>query len=224
MYVNYRSQRFWRQKCSCWTNSCYLVNQITTSPGKIDVTILVKEHRHSGESGHKHLVGSSSFLVTLLWWEFILEWQVVNYYTYSIVKRYAADNNWKCSSVLSACCWWGHSYDTFISQCFHKDMEEVMPLHGFLRDPGGKSLCGGGIIAPSTLYGHFWHCSIWQPISDILIYVTMLIISFSGVEVETGGWGVSLFLKIKYIVLLYFNFSIRFKAYCVQHYFLLLNV
>lgn len=87
MYVNYRSQRFWRWKCSCWTNSCYLVTQITTSPGKIDVTILVKEHRHSGESGHKRLVGSSSFLVTLLWWEFVIEWQVATYYTYSIMWR-----------------------------------------------------------------------------------------------------------------------------------------
>ena len=50
----------------------------------------------------------------------------------------------------------------------------MVPLYGFLRDPADKRLCRGGIIAPSTPYGHFWHCSIWQPIPDILIRTFIL--------------------------------------------------
>lgn len=82
--------------------------------------------------------------------------------------------------VLSAYCWWGQGYGIVISQRFHKDIEEMMPLYGFLRDLADKAFAEEDLLLPL----------LFMVISAIVVfdnqfliswlYISMLVVSFSG--------------------------------------------
>lgn len=92
----------WRWKYSCWTNCCYLVTQFTVSPGKRDVTILMRECIRSAEPGHERFVSDlSSFISSSITLVIICSWMTGSYFLqiFYHINRYVTNIYWKWSCV-----------------------------------------------------------------------------------------------------------------------------